>query len=173
MSRIKFNTLLTFAFIFAGQLALGQNDLFRSFALEANLNINNKKRSYGVYNGEKYANSGYFIGSNFGLKYEREKLEYGLEYYSSFNHLNASIGYRGLKIARENPKIVLIPNLKFGYSTELEKLYYGFGTTLQLHWFSFSYNRLFHVKSGTSRYHGDGLTVFSIGAKLRLANKRE
>ena len=172
---IKQYLILAFFFVLGSQLSFGQNNFFKSIRLDANLDFSNKKRSYGVYNGEKYAKTGAYTGWDFGLYYETKSFEYGMEYFTAYNHFNASFGYRGLRIDTENENLILrfIPDVKFGYSPVLKKVYYGFGASLNIWWFSISYSKILHVKSGSSKYHGDGLNVLSIGASLKLNNKRK
>lgn len=163
--------IVTFLVVIINVNSFGQNSFLNSLRLDANINIANKKRSYAVYSGDKYANSGYFLGVDFGFFYETKLFNYGIEYFP-YRHINASFEYSGLKLKR-NLGYKLIPDLKFGYSPLLEKVYYGFGFTAHIKWFTFEYNKLLHIKSGNSRYHGDGLDCFSIGVKLKIPWEKE
>lgn len=167
-------TILTFLFI-GIQLSFGQSNLFKSLRFDLNLDVSNKKRSHGVYTGEKYAKTGSFTGLDFAVYYQTKLFNYGIEYFSAYNHLNASFGYRGLIIddGDENSIIRFVPDLKLGYTPVLKKIYYGLGMSLRINWFTIGYSKILHVKSGSSKYHGDGLNVFSVGVSLRIKNKRD
>ncbi len=171
---IKSYLILALFFVLGSHLSFGQNNFLNSIRLDANLDVSNKKRSYGVYNGDKYAKTGGFAGLDFGLFYETKSFEYGIEYFTAYNHFNASFGYRGfiLDDSDENFVIRFIPDLKLGYSSVLDKVYYGFGASLNFNWLSISYSKILHVKSGSSKYHGDGLNVVSIGACFQIKNKK-
>lgn len=164
--------ILALLFVLGSTLSFGQNNFFKSLRLDANLDISNKKRSYGVYNGDKYAKTGGFAGLDFGLYYQAKYFDYGIEYFTAYNHFNASFGYNNLVLTKEE-NVRITPDIKFGYSPLLKKVYYGFGVSLNIKWFTISYSKILHVKSGSSKYHGDGLNVFSIGASLKLNNKRK
>ena len=59
-------------------LSFGQDKILSHFRIDANLNYLNKKRSYGVYSDDKYANSGHYLGLDFGLHYESKLIDYGI-----------------------------------------------------------------------------------------------
>lgn len=159
--------ILLFSFIVLTSLcSIGQNEIWSHLRFDINLNYLNKKRSYAVYSNDKYTNSGYFFGLDFGLHYELEKIDLGLEYYP-YNHINGTIAYNGLNILRGKIK----PNLKLGYTPTLDKFYYGAGIKISYAWFHISYNKILHLKSGESQYHGDGLNVFSAGISLKINKK--
>ena len=162
--------LLIFILIVGVQHSYSQEkeNFFKKLRLETNLNITNKKRSYSVYSGDKYVTTRYFVGSDYALRYKNKKADFGIEYFSPYHHWNVSVGYRGIKIVRGNPDFKLIPDAKLGYSPLLNKIYYGFGTTLHIRWFTIGYNRILHIKSGGSKYHGDGLNCFRMGIIFRI-----
>lgn len=164
------NILMTFILLIVTQLSFSQDSFFKKIRLEGNLNIANKKSSYGILTDNKYAVTKYYLGYDLGLHYETELFEFGVEYYSPYQHINLSFGYRGLSLVRGNPKYKIIPDFKLGYTPVLNKVFTGFGASLQLNWFTLSYNRLLHVKSGSSRYYGDGLNVISLGLTSRIFN---
>ena len=169
---IKSYLILALFFVLGSQLSFGQNNFLNSIRLDANLDVSNKKRSYGVYNGDKYAKTGAYAGLDFGIYYQTKYFDYGVEYFTAYNHFNASFGYNKLVMTKED-NVRITPDIKFGYSPILKKVYYGFGVSLNIKWFTIGYSKILHLKSGSSKYHGDGLNVISIGASLQIKNKKE
>ncbi|MEN8927617.1 MAG: hypothetical protein ABF242_03440 [Flavobacteriales bacterium] len=163
MKKLTRSILVAFFFTTQSNVFLAQESNSYGFKLEAKVNTSNKKRSYAVYNDDRYANTGYFGGYDLGFYYQHNFFDYGIEYFSPYNHINASLGYTGLKFLREIPDFNIIPDVKLGYTPVLDKIYYGFGLSFRYKWFTAGYDKILHVKSGSSKGHGDGLDVFSIG----------
>ena len=155
---ITFLLALTFSFEL-----LSQNSFTKHLRLDVNLNSANKKRSYSVYSGNKYANSGYLMGIDLGMYYQSKKFDAGIELYP-YQHINVFAGYNLLNSAKAR----ITPNFKFGYSPLLHKIYYGGGFKISYGWFNFSYSKLLHIKYGNSKYHGDGLTCYSFGLTFKI-----
>jgi hypothetical protein len=172
MKKLKTSLLILFLSLIGSQFSYGQNNFFKALRFDANLDISNKKRSYGVYTGKKYAKTGGFVGLDFGIYYQTKSFDYGMEYFTAYNHFNTSVGYNKLILSKEDNSRIT-PDIKFGYSPLLKKVYYGFGINLNIKWFTIGYSKLIHVKSGSSKYHGDGLNIISAGVSLKLNKSRK
>ena len=145
---------------------ISQQTLFSNLRIDANINYANKKRSYAVYDNNKYANSGFLIGWDLSLHYLKNKYDIGLEMYP-YRHFNAMIGYNIYRTDNNySNELRVTPNIKLGYSPLLKKVYYGAGFKVASGLFTFGYNKIIHVKSGKSKYYGDGLDCLSIGITL-------
>ena len=55
---------------------ISQQTLFSNLRIDANINYANKKRSYAVYDNNKYANSGFLIGWDLSLHYLKKPKNY-------------------------------------------------------------------------------------------------
>ena len=161
MTGKKHHYMLTFLIFFTIQ-GITQQSIVSRLSLDGNINYANKKRSYSVYSDNKYANSGYFWGLDFRLLYRVNQYEFGFEMLP-YRHFGITAGKNLFDLRNYEKEFGITPNIKAGYSPRLKKVYYGTGVKFSYKWFHIGYDKILHVKSGNSRYHGDGLDSFSIG----------
>lgn len=145
-------------------------DLF--FGGEINMNLISKKRSYGIVNSaDKFYSTDYMLGLDASIYGQVNNHQFGLEIFP-YLHTNFSYGFKLLHSLGVESNFRVIPDVKYGYSLDLKKQYSGIGVRMQYKWINFKFNKIYHFKSGESKYWGDGLTGFSLGVVIRISNDR-
>lgn len=170
MELLKKTLFFYFIFIYSFYALSQDKDLL--FGVEINTNLISKKRSYGiVYSTDKFYSTDYLLGLDASIYGQVNNHQFGAEIFP-YIHTNFFYGFELLHSLGVESNFRIIPDVKYGYSWDLKKHYSGIGLKLQYRWINFKFNQIYHIKSGESKYWGDGLTGFNLGLVFRISNAR-
>lgn len=162
MKKLKLIIVLVFVFgTFLGQETEVVSKRFLN--IDANLNLMNKTRSYGIIDAEtKFASTSYKGGFDASVYYQMNYHQVGVEIFP-YLHTNLFYGFDVFTFLNKEMKVKIVPEIKYGYTWDLDKHYSGIGLKLQFGILNLKFNRMLHFKSGSSKYWGDGITGVSLG----------